>query len=169
MQIVCGDKKMTAFETEEFEIEETLDEQSIREEMPTFNHSNICAEIIGQIWSDQRFKPLPELTLDIDSGITPDVCVYPREKINPNYARDVTRYYEMPIVAIEVISPSQNIQNLLEKAETLVNNGVKAVWTIEPFTNSIVVTTKDGFKRFQNQEIESEGVKVDFRRIFGDG
>ena len=134
-----------------------------------FNHSNICVEIIEQILENRQFKPLPELTLNVENGLTPDISVYLRENVKPNYARDVTRYFEMPLVAIEVISPSQNIQTLLEKAETLVENGVKAVWTIEPFTNSIVVTTKDGFKRFQNQEIESEGVKVDFRKIFSGG
>jgi Uma2 family endonuclease len=72
----------------------------------------------------------------------------------------------MPILAIEVISASQNIQDLLIKADTLVANGVKTVWTIEPFTETIFVTTKDGEEKFTNQEIESENIKVDFRKIF---
>jgi Uma2 family endonuclease len=44
----------------------------------------------------------------------------------------------MPVLAIEVISSSQNIQDLLEKAELLVKNEVKAVWTIEPYSRSIL-------------------------------
>jgi Uma2 family endonuclease len=47
----------------------------------------------------------------------------------------------MLIVAIEVISANQNIQDLLEKAQMLVTNRVKAVWTIETFSNSIFGTT----------------------------
>ena len=62
--------------------------------------------------------------------------------------------------------PHQNIQDLLMKADILVESGVKAVWTIEPFTNTIFVTTKDNEERFSSQEIESEGIKVDFRKIF---
>jgi len=80
--------------------------------------------------------------------------------------RDFPRYPEMPIVAIEVISASQNIQDLLEKAQILVTNGVKAVWTIEPFSRSIFVTTKNGEEIFYNREVESEGIKVDFKKIF---
>ena len=73
----------------------------------------------------------------------------------------------MPIFAIKVISASQNIQDLLIKADTLIEKGVKTVWTIEPFTNTIFVTTKDGEKKITNQTIESERIKVDFKKIFG--
>lgn len=155
---------MTAFETEEI-IEEHIGEEG----MPTFNHSNICAEISGQIWDDKRFKPLPELTLDVGKGLTPDICIYLRENVKPDYWRDISRYMEMPLLAIEVVSPSQSVQTLVEKAEVLLENGVKTVWVVEPVTRSIVVSTKNGKQVFQNQEIESEGVKVDFRKIFGDG
>jgi Uma2 family endonuclease len=78
----------------------------------------------------------------------------------------ITKYAEMPILAIEVISASQNIQDLLIKAETLVKKGVRTVWTIEPFTNSIFVTNENGEEKFDSQIIESEHIKVDFRRIF---
>ena len=73
----------------------------------------------------------------------------------------------MPIFAIKVISASQNIQDLLIKADTLIEKGVKTVWTIEPFTNTIFVMTKDGEKKITNQTIESERIKVDFKKIFG--
>ena len=109
---------------------------------------------------------MPELTLKINKGITPDVSVYLRKNIKPNFSRDYSKFPEMPILAIEVISASQNIQHLLEKAKRLVKEGVKAVWTIEPFTNTIFVTTENSEKKFYNQEVESEGIKVDFRQIF---
>jgi len=148
------------------EIEELIEEQTEEREMPSFNHSYICAEIIEQISENKIFKALPELTLDIGNGLTPDVSVYLRNNIKPNFLRDFPKYPEMPIVAIEVISASQNIQDLLEKAQVLVTNGVKAVWTIEPFSNSIFVTSNKGEEIFHNQEVESEEVKVDFRKIF---
>ena len=148
------------------EVEEILEEQTEERELPSFNHSYICAEIIGQINENKMFKALPELTLDIGNGLTSDVSIYLRNQIRPNFLRDFPKYPEMPLVAIEVISASQNIQDLLEKAQVLVTNGVKAVWTIEPFSNSIFVTTAEGEKLFHNQEIESEEIKVDFRKIF---
>ena len=139
------------------------------EDMPTLNHSNLCADIMEQIWETRTFKPLPELTLDIGKGITPDISVYLRERMKPDYWHDVVRYSEMPLLAIEVVSPSQGVQGLVEKAEMLLANGVKAVWVVEPVTKSIVVATAQGKQALQNQAVESEGIKVDFRKIFGVG
>ena len=146
---------------------EEIAEQSEEAEGRSLNHSFICAEIFEQLLENKSVRALPELTLNIGNGITPDLSVYQRDKIKPNFWKDVTRYTEMPILAIEVISASQNIQDLLDKSKMLLAKGVKAVWTIEPFTNTIFVTTKDGIKRFTNQTVESEGIKVDFQKIFG--
>ncbi len=136
-------------------------------EMPSLNHSYICLQITRQLLENPEIEPLPELTLDIDKGLTPDICVYPKAKIKPNFRRDITRFPDPPILAIEVISASQNIQDLLVKADLLVAHGVKAVWTIEPFTNTIFVTTRDREEKLTNQIVESEGITVDFQRIFG--
>ncbi len=143
-----------------------IEEEEIEKEMPSFNHSYICTEILLQLSKNEHYKPLVELTLDVDKGLTPDISVFPKDKVKPNFFEDITKYPEMPTLAIEIISASQNIQDLLHKAKLLVSNGVKAVWTIEPFGNTIFITTKDGESRFHNTEIESEGIKLDFRQIF---
>ncbi len=149
--------------TEELEITEQVEEV---EEMPSFNHSYICLQTILQLNQNPDIIPLPELTLDIDKGLTPDISVFPKDKVKPNFFEDITKYPDMPTLAIEIISASQNIQDLLAKAKLLVRNGVKAVWTVEPFTNTVFVTDKIGEKRLHNQLIESEGITVDFRQIF---
>ena len=149
--------------TEELEATEQVEEV---EEMPSFNHSYICWKISQALSSNEKFAPLPELTLNIGNGMIPDISVFPIEKIKPNFLRDIPRFPETPLLAIEVISASQNIQDLLEKAQILVQHGVKTVWTVEPFGNTVFVTTKDGEKRFHNQVVESDGIEVDFRQIF---
>lgn len=150
--------------TEELEAVEETEEE--REEIPSFNHSYICLQTILQLTQNPDIIPLPELTLDVDNGLTPDISVFPKDKVKPNFFEDITKYPEMPTLAIEIISASQNIQDLLSKAKLLVRNGVKAVWTVEPFTNTVFVTDKIGEKRLHNQIIESEGISVDFRQIF---
>lgn len=147
----------------ELEVETAVEEKA----MPSLNHSYICLQIIRQLLENPEIEPLPELTLAIVNGITPDICVYTKATIKPNFRRDVTKYPELPILAIEVISASQNIQDLLVIADQFVVHGVKAVWTIEPFTNTIFVTTHDREDKFTNQAVESEGITVDFKRIFG--
>ncbi len=136
------------------------------DEMPSLNHSYICSRILRQLFQHDSIEALTELTIDIDNGLTPDICVYPAESINPNFSRDIAKVQQMPILAIEVISASQNIQDILEKAERMVKEGVKAVWTIEPYTRSIFVTTEKEENILYNQPVESENVKVDFKKIF---
>lgn len=147
--------------------EEIIENEKEVEKMPSYIHSYICAEIIEQILENKAVRPFPELTLAIGGGgLTPDISVYPRTETKPDFWKDISKYPEMPILAIEVISASQNIQDLIDKSQILIENGVKAVWTVEPFGNTVFVTTKEGKQRIHNQAVESEGIKVDFTRIF---
>lgn len=155
---------MHVVETSELETESA---EEILDEMTTYNHSYICLEILTQLIPNQEIKPLPELTLDIGKGIKPDISVFPKDLVpSPNYLRDITRYNKMPVLAIEVISPSQDVQDLLDKADLLVKEGVKAVWTIEPFGRTIFITTKEGTEIVHNTLVESDGIAVDFAKIF---
>ena len=135
----------------------------------SFNDSYLCSQIISELMRNPPIRPLLSLTLDIHEGLTPDISVYPKEKIRPNFWQDFIKYPEMPILAIEIVSPSQNIQSLLEKAAVLVAHGVKAVWTVEPFGRSIFVVTAEGKQVLHNQEVETAGIKVDFKRILAEG
>ncbi|HAO19687.1 MAG TPA: Uma2 family endonuclease, partial [Desulfobacteraceae bacterium] len=117
--------------------------------MPSLNHSYICLQILRQLIQNEKFAPLPELTLDIGNGLTPDISVFPKEKIRPNFLRDVIKFREMPILAVEVLSASQTVQELLNKASVLVSSGIKAVWTVEPYGQTIFITTGEG-EKFQH-------------------
>jgi Uma2 family endonuclease len=135
--------------------------------MPSLNHSYICLQILRQLIQNEKFAPLPELTLDIGKGLTPDISVFPKEKIRPNFLRDVIKFREMPILAVEVLSASQTVQELLNKASVLVSSGVKAVWTVEPYSQTIFITTGEGEKFQHDPNVESEGIRVNFREVFG--
>jgi len=134
--------------------------------MPSLNHSYICARLMRQLLQDERIQPLPELTLDVGNGITPDISVFPKEKIRPDFFEDILKFQELPVLAIEVISLSQNIHAILEKSKLLVNSGVKTVWTVEPYGRSIFVIDRQGKKLFHEGIIVSEGITVDFSEVF---
>ena len=137
------------------------------EEMPSLNHSYICLQILRQLLQNERVEPLPELTLDIANGLTPDISIFPKEQIHPNFFRDVPKFQQMPVLAIEVISASQTIEELLEKASQLIQAGVKVVWTIEPHSRSVFVTTPSEEKLFHDGVVENEEIQVDFAKVFG--
>jgi Uma2 family endonuclease len=138
--------------------------------MPSLNHSYICSRILRQLFQYPQIEALTELTLDIDKGITPDIVVYPAASISPNFFRDISKVPEMPLLAIEVISASQSIQDLLEKSERLVEAGVAQVWTVEPFTHTVFISSLEGETLSHNKTIAYEhleiNIEVDFPAIF---
>lgn len=136
------------------------------ETMPSLNHSYICLQITRQLLLNDAIEPLPELTLDIANGLTPDISVFPKDQIQPNFFHDVIKFKESPLLAIEVISASQTIQEMLAKALLLVQGGVKSVWTVEPHSQSVFVTTATKEALFHREVVESEGIKVDFAKVF---
>ena len=137
------------------------------EEMPSLNHSYVCLQILRQLLQNEKVEPLPELTLDIANGLTPDISIFPKEQIHPNFFRDVPKFQQMPVLSIEVISSSQTIEELLEKAAQLIQAGVKVVWTIEPHSRSVFVTTSSEEKLFHDGIVENEEIQVDFAKVFG--
>ena len=144
-----------------------LDRDKQDEEMLSLNHSYICLQILRQLLQNEKVEPLPELTLDIANGLTPDISIFPKEQIHPNFFRDVPKFQQMPVLAIEVISSSQTIEELLEKAAQLIQAGVKVVWTIEPHSRSVFVTTSSEEKLFHDGIVENEEIQVDFAKVFG--
>jgi len=147
-------------------LENTQATDNKAEKMPSLNHSYICAQVMRQLLQDDSIQPLPELTLDIDNGLTPDISVFKKEKIQPNFFEDILKVKELPVLVIEVISSSQSIQAILEKSKLLVNSGIKTVWTVEPYGRSIFVVSSKDKQLFHEDIIESEGIKVDFKKVF---
>jgi Uma2 family endonuclease len=141
-------------------------EQEQEEDMPSLNHSYLCAQIMRQLLENEKIQPLPELTLDIEKGLTPDISVFPKEQIQPNFFEDVLKVQQMPILAIEVVSSSQSIHTILEKADLLVQAGVKTVWTVEPYGRSVFVISQRGKELYHQELVASEGIEVDFAKVF---
>ena len=54
----------------------------------------------------------------------------------------------------------------MEKSKLLVNSGIKTVWTVEPYGRSIFVVSSKDKKLFHEDIVESEGIKVDFKKVF---
>jgi Uma2 family endonuclease len=145
----------------------TFPEKEKTENMPSLNHSYICTQILKQLLQNANLLPLTELTLNIEKGLTPDISVYPAEKIKLDFFQDVAKYDEMPILAIEVISSSQNIQDVLIKARKLSEAGIPSVLTLEPYTRTVFLTQKETNNQlFHNQVVEAGGISIDFKGIF---
>jgi Uma2 family endonuclease len=147
-------------------LDDNLPIETVTEKMPSLNHSYICLQIIKQLLQNETIAPLPELTLDILGGVTPDISVFPKEKIHPNFFNDVVKFSQLPPLAIEIISPSQNIQMMLEKARSLIHAGINTVWIVEPFGKNVFISTASDEKLIHNGIAKAGNIEVDFTQVF---
>ncbi|OQW91510.1 MAG: hypothetical protein BWK78_04470 [Thiotrichaceae bacterium IS1] len=152
-------------------------------EMGSINHSIIQAKITGLLLNDERFTPAIELSLDISQidlsqfglkakeELKPDVCLYQgrRELSSPD---DILKMTEMPLLAIEILSPKQTIDEILAKFKAYFALGVKSCWLITPAIRTITTYSPPlNFKTFAMNDTEVIDEMIDIRlpmqKIFG--
>ena len=146
---------MSVHETSQPEIS-ALSEYEIERNkpMPSLNHSAIQTNLIMELAPFRKqFRITSELSLDLsDWPSVPDICIYPKMALN--LKKDVTTVTEPPLCAIEIISPSQSVDELRAKAEKYFEHGVRSCWIVIPaFANIYVFSSPDDYEIFRATEI----------------
>ena len=101
-----------------------------------------------------RYAIFTELTLDTPSEKSiPDICICPIEPID--FFHDEIKRKEPPLATIEILSPSQVLQTLLDKTNEYFSFGVKSCWVVIPALQSIYV-----FKGPQDHDVFSLGEEL---------
>jgi len=123
-------------------------------DMGSLNHSLAQTQIVGQLLNDERFTTIVELSLDIGQTdltqfglgvkreLKPELCLYPKGKVHPDWTCDILKMPDMPLLAIEVLSPKQSIDDILAKIRAYFALGVKSCWMVIPANKSITVYSK---------------------------
>jgi Uma2 family endonuclease len=99
----------------------------------------------------QQFKLLPEISIEIaDSYSVPDIAIYPKKQID--VLHDIIRRTDAPLAMIEILSPKQALQDLVDKTEVYFNFGVLSCWIVLPALNAIAVYHQNGKYDFFRQD-----------------
>jgi Uma2 family endonuclease len=119
--------------------EQTAYEQERGKPMPSFNHGFVQAMITGVLLDQQDdLMVVNELTLQLgDDRVTPDVCVYPHRTVN--FQDDVVAMTEMPLLAVEILSPTQGVQEVVTQIQNLLEAGVESCWLVQPATETVTI------------------------------
>jgi Uma2 family endonuclease len=139
--------------------------------MPSRNHSIVCQNLGGEL---HRFRDKvsthQQLSLNLNGWQTiPDICVYPREAIPRDWMFDENECTIPPTLVIEVLSPQQNLQPLLEKVREYHSHGVKTCWVVIPGTETLSVFPQAGPSHSVTDGIvrnEDLGVEVAVSEVF---
>ena len=133
--------------------------------MPSTNHSYVQTQITLALAENKKFTPFVELSLDasqIDLSqfglktkdeLVPDICLY--EGIHQFEPRkDTPKRSDMPVLVVEVLSPTQGISDIINKFEACFALGVKSCWLVVPTTEVITIYSAQHFESFGTQDTE---------------
>lgn len=110
---------------------------------PSLNHSVAQARLIVELSKDAKTLVTSELSLEFEgTTYTPDICIYPSERIN--WRHDEVRRSDPPLTVVEIFSPMQGPQSIMDKVEIYFRNGVKSVWLISPHLKAITILGPNG-------------------------
>lgn len=142
-----------------FDYDEILAEEK---EMPSKRHSLTQTNLTVLLGNDERFSTFVELSLDattIDLNqfglknqeeMVPDLSVYLESPpLVDDPGEDEVRVTKMPDLVIEVLSPTQSINELLKKIKAYFALGVKSCWLVMPALEEIRVCSQQ-LQRYKN-------------------
>jgi Uma2 family endonuclease len=110
--------------------------------MPSKLHSVVQTNLIVTLSAYRpEYTTLSELTLRLGNrDLTPDLCIY--RDLEIDFTQDETRVTEPPLVAVEIASPTQGMQDLINKIRFLLTHGVQSCWLVQPQLRTITVFTE---------------------------
>lgn len=105
---------------------------------PSYNHSYLAYHIAKLLDKEEKFNFHIEMTLDL-AGVDyiPDIVVYEKKAID--FLHDRIKADEKPLLAVEILSPKQSVNDVMEKIEVYLNAGVKSCWLVIPPTRTIIL------------------------------
>lgn len=145
-------------------------------------HSRIGANICGELHAWRKSLPAPHgevlvgeagvrLRRNPDTVVGIDIAYISPETVadNPDDDRIVDG---VPVLAVEILSPSDKHEEVAEKVETYLETGVKLVWVVDPAFYTITVYRGDAEPQMFNlsQTINGDphmpGLHVALKEIF---
>jgi Uma2 family endonuclease len=157
----------------------TEDEIEEFEDMGSFNHGYIQVRLGILFDRTGQYTPVNEVSLDVSDvdlsqfelkskeEVKPDICLYPKRGLSR--PKDILKMKEMPLLAVEILSPKQGTYDILEKFRLYFELGIQSCWLIEPAINTVTVyAAPDDWQTFSKEEVIDEklGINIPVSEIF---
>lgn len=139
--------------------------------MPSKNHAFAQTRLIVAFATQFRqYQVLSELTIQLgEREKVPDLAIF--EDISFTPGQDEIRVSQTPLCVIEILSPKQNLGDLLAKAHSYFENGIPSYWLVLPDLKSIYVFTSPQeyavFLKRETLKDEVLNIELNLEDIFG--
>ncbi len=144
-----------------------LDGDFVREAAPTFGHQALVIELVLRLsdLAPRRVLASPvDVVIDNWNVLQPDVLVFGDHVAA---ARDADPE-EVPVLVVEVLSPSTASRDREAKTAHYVRAGVAEVWLIDPEAGAIDVVTADGLTHHESDDTAVSAAVPGFRLRWSD-
>jgi Uma2 family endonuclease len=139
--------------------------------LPSKNHAIIQKRLLTTLDAayGRRYEVLPELSIDFPiRDRVPDLAFYQNITFTPG--QDEITMSEMPLGLVEILSPTQNLSDLMAKCREYFTAGVQSYWLVIPDLQTIYVyySTED-FEIFAKKETLTDkklGIELNLSEIF---
>jgi Uma2 family endonuclease len=146
-------------------------------------HSRAMARVttVLETWLDQQPEPRGQV-LSGEAGVrlrrTPDSTVgvdvvYVSPEVAAQQTDDTTLIDGVPVLAVEILSPSDTQEEINEKIDDYLAAGVPLVWVLDPHNRTVTVYRPDARPQLFNEEQELTadphlpGFRAPVARLFG--
>lgn len=122
--------------------------------MPSKNHGGVQVKLIGRLTQfEDRYRLFSETSLDLfEWRSTPDISIYPPMRLD--FRQDEVRMKEPPLGVIEIVSASQSLDELFDKAAEYFEHGVKSCWLVVPVARNVYVFNNvDDYRIFRHTDM----------------
>ena len=101
-------------------------------------HSAVQVNLVYELRRLTEYRIYTELSIVIDGvEYKPDVCAYPYRELDKKH--DIVKMEELPVLAIEIVSPMQVVQKVVEKMDVYVAAGIPSCWMVVPYPTTVTV------------------------------
>lgn len=118
---------------------------------------------------EPKYTIFSELTLGLEKEITPDLSVYGSMVVD--YTHEEKRMTEAPLTTVEIVSPSQSTQDVVDKVRDMLAVGVKSGWLVQPAVQTVTVYGEDmepkTFSEGIIRDAVLDDVEVRVEEVFG--
>jgi len=108
--------------------------------IPSKNHAIVQGNVyflLRQKYEDQ-FRVVPEVSVIVnEKERVPDIALFEKLEFSPG--NDEVKLSEMPFLIIEILSPKQNLTDLIVKSHIYFEAGVQSYWLILPDLKTVYV------------------------------
>lgn len=136
--------------------------------MPSLNHSIVQVRLILEFSKHTEFI-FSELSLELgyDKTRVPDLSIFAPRTVD--FRHDEVKVSDPPQTVVEIFSPQQASQEVMDKLDEYFAFGIQSVWVVSPPLRHVTIFAADGREARFTEGIATDpvtGLTADLNKVF---